>query len=412
MTTPEMHVWFRQLAQQMGMQNVRALLPEQIDVLLNASILDSVNQVIRENVEVTNDRVITDNSKIGQINALSTLFKVSEIKLDNGGYRYNYVISITPDETPLFLYVKINGISYGDTSDPVDISDINLESLRDAFSGSNIAIDSVSVSNSITIGLHYTGSSSTNLNIEGEITTTGSEPGETETFTLLYTGHFNDSGELVVDSKTGDIDVEGTRISFRNFSFNNEDYYYGLLKLNRDIIGNLMYIVDFSVQYKTGIKGLKTNGLPTYDTENGFKSNLYPIRIIEDKFLADTLNDFILKPRFRSPIVTIYNNLFSLYFGQLKGDTVDGYFLDGKLVPYIIRISYISNPNKVYFGQDAGLPDVNCDLPEYMHVDIVKHAVDLYRQSVSGGLQAQRNNDTANQQEALRNNYRNEGYQQ
>lgn len=412
MTISEMHVWFRQLAQQMGMQNVRALLPEQIDVLLNTSILDNVNQVIRENVEVTNDRIITDNSKIGQINALSTLFKVSEIKLDNGGYKYSYVISITPDETPVALYIKINGISYGDTSAPINVDNINLESLKDAFSGSNIIIDSVSVSNSITIGLHYAGSSSTNLNIEGEITTTGSEPGETETFTLAYNCHFNDNGELVVDSKTGDIDVEGTRVNSRNFSFDNEDYYYGLLKLNRDIIGNLMYIVDFSVQYKTGVKGLKTYGLPTYDTENPFKSNLYPIRIIEDKYLADTLNDFILKPRFRSPIVTIYNNLFSFYFGQLKGDTIDGYFLDGKLVPYIIRVSYISKPNKVYFGQDAGLPDVNCDLPEYMHVDIIKHAVDLYRQSISGGLQAQRNNDTANQQDVLRNNYRNEGYQQ
>ena len=32
MTIAEMHVWFRQYAQQMGMQNVRAILPEQIDL--------------------------------------------------------------------------------------------------------------------------------------------------------------------------------------------------------------------------------------------------------------------------------------------------------------------------------------------------------------------------------------------
>ena len=74
MTIEEMHVWFRQNAQQMGLQNVRAILPEQIDLLLNTSIYDIVNQIIQQNIGITNDRVITDNSKIGQINALRTLY--------------------------------------------------------------------------------------------------------------------------------------------------------------------------------------------------------------------------------------------------------------------------------------------------------------------------------------------------
>mgnify|MGYP006955536998 CR=1 FL=1 len=34
-----MHVMFRQYAQQMGMQNVRAILPEQIDLLIVLMIL-------------------------------------------------------------------------------------------------------------------------------------------------------------------------------------------------------------------------------------------------------------------------------------------------------------------------------------------------------------------------------------
>ena len=82
MNIGEMHVWFRQYAQQMGMQNVRAILPEQIDILINTSITDTVNQIIRENVGVTNDRIITDNSKIGQINALKSLYKVQELTFD------------------------------------------------------------------------------------------------------------------------------------------------------------------------------------------------------------------------------------------------------------------------------------------------------------------------------------------
>ena len=76
MTISEMHVWFRQYAQQMGMQNVRAILPEQIDNLINTAIKDTVDEVINKSVGTTNDRVITDNAKLANINALRTLYRV------------------------------------------------------------------------------------------------------------------------------------------------------------------------------------------------------------------------------------------------------------------------------------------------------------------------------------------------
>ena len=81
MNIADMHIMFRQLAQQMGMQNVRAILPEQIDLLLNTAIIDVVNEIIKRNIASTNDRIITDNSKIGQINALSTLYKNAEVQI-------------------------------------------------------------------------------------------------------------------------------------------------------------------------------------------------------------------------------------------------------------------------------------------------------------------------------------------
>ena len=46
-----------------------------------------------------------------------------------------------------------------------------------------------------------------------------------------------------------------------------------------------------------------------------------------------------------------------------------------------------------------------------MHVDILKHAVDLYRAAVGGGIAASQANEQAQQREDVRNNYRNEGYQ-
>ena len=81
MTTAEMHQMFRNYAQQMGMQNVRAILPSQIDLLLNNSISDTVNQVIAQNIGNTSDRVITDNSKLNQVNALKSLYKVWKAQL-------------------------------------------------------------------------------------------------------------------------------------------------------------------------------------------------------------------------------------------------------------------------------------------------------------------------------------------
>ena len=81
MNIAEMHVYFRQYAQQMGMQNVRAILPEEIDVFINTSISDIVNQLVRENLEVRNGRVIADGTKINQINALRSLYKVVELDM-------------------------------------------------------------------------------------------------------------------------------------------------------------------------------------------------------------------------------------------------------------------------------------------------------------------------------------------
>jgi hypothetical protein len=111
MLLTDMHVWFRQYAQQMGMQNTRAILPEQIDILLNTSINDIVNQIIKENIGITNDRVITDNSKIGQINALRSLYKVKEIEFKPSPYIYNLLFDFDLDVSSSFdinLSIQLN----------------------------------------------------------------------------------------------------------------------------------------------------------------------------------------------------------------------------------------------------------------------------------------------------------------
>ena len=42
MTIGEMHVMFRQLAQQMGMQTIRAILPSEIDACINVAVNDVI----------------------------------------------------------------------------------------------------------------------------------------------------------------------------------------------------------------------------------------------------------------------------------------------------------------------------------------------------------------------------------
>lgn len=281
MLLTDMHVWFRQYAQQMGMQNTRAILPEQIDILLNTSISDIVNQIIKENIGITSDRVITDNSKIGNINALRTLYKVKEISINPG------------KEDSSFIFASFN--SY--------------------------------------------------------------------------------SGLLVSNPK---------------YKF--PDY---------------LFLVDFAIKYTTCNVGYGDDG-GGYIWNNTFVSPYYPVRLIDDMYLADTLNDFVLKNRLRSPIITVHDNSYDLYIDKFegvkndKGD--DKYTLPGNLLPYKLRMAYISKPAKVQYLQDLGQDNVECDLPDYLHVDIIKHAVDLYNIAISGNIHAAQQQIQNQQRENVRNN--------
>ena len=265
----EMHVMFRQYAQQMGMQNVRAILPEQIDLLINNSISDTINQIITQNIGVTNDRVITDNSKLNQVNALKSLYKVWKAKVTLGEPKTNYIASY---ELPISA--------------------------------------------------------------------------------------FKSSGTYINDN------VNTTAISY-------------------------IYIVDLSINYKKN---------------TDFISNIFPIRIIDDMYLADVVNDFILHPTFRSPVATIHDNNIELYID--KPDSSAKPFKFQGCDVNEIRLSYIAKPSQVKFLEDISGNNVDCDLPEYLHVDIVKHAVELYRAAVTGSIAVTQQAQEAQQRENLRNNYR------
>lgn len=280
MDISEMHKMFRQYAQQMGMQNVRAIMPEQIDLIINNSISDTINQVITQNIGITNDRVISDASKLNQVNALKSLYKVWKGSIADvtikGKEKTNYIISF---QLPL-----------------------------------------------------------------NNFKTTGS-----------YTDDGNSS----------------TAISF-------------------------LYMVDLSINYK----------------KSDFVTNVFPVRIIDDQFVADVINDFVLAPTMRSPVASIHDNLVELYIDKADAKPEDRQPFTFKGVSINeLRLSYIAKPAVVRFAEDVDGSNVNCDLPEYMHVDIVKHAVELYQLAKSGSLAAAQQAQQNQQREQVANNYREDGNQ-
>lgn len=280
MDISEMHQMFRQYAQQMGMQNVRAIMPEQIDLLINNSISDTINQVITQNIGITNDRVISDASKLNQVNALKSLYKVWKGSIADvtikGKEKTSYIISF---QLPL-----------------------------------------------------------------NNFKTTGS-----------YTDDGNSS----------------TAISF-------------------------LYMVDLSINYK----------------KSDFVTNVFPVRIVDDQFVADVVNDFVLAPTMRSPVASIHDNLIELYIDKADAKPEDRQPFAFKGVSINeLRLSYIAKPAVVRFAEDVDGTNVNCDLPEYMHVDIVKHAVELYQLAKSGSLAAAQQAQQNQQREQVANNYREDGNQ-
>lgn len=298
MTTAEMHQMFRNYAQQMGMQNVRAILPSQIDLLLNNSISDTVNQVIAQNIGSTSDRVITDNSKLNQVNALKSLYKVWKAKVQLPTAKTNYIAS----------YIL-----------PLD-----------------------------------------NFGIASEAKDTTIKKGDN----VYATPGSADGGKP-----------------------NKIEYFF---------------LVDLNIDY---IK--KEGGTP-------FTTNIFPIRLVDDQYLADVVNDFVMAPSLRSPVATIHDNNIELYIDKPDSDTKGtpaAYKFGGGLEVNEIRLSYIGKPGIVKFNEDIGGTDVDCELPESMHVDIVKHAVDLYRTALNGSIVGAQGAQQQQQRENVRNNARDEGYE-
>lgn len=117
MTIAEMHVTFRELAQQMGMQTVRAILTEDIDICLNAAIVEKTKEIINSTVGLLpyNDKVSRQNIALSPINALRSLYRKATIQGSELSGAGNEVspYKLTIDSNGIMLYTGFR-VSYND----------------------------------------------------------------------------------------------------------------------------------------------------------------------------------------------------------------------------------------------------------------------------------------------------------
>lgn len=111
MTIQEMHQLFRVVGQQMGMQTIRAILPEEIDVFLNMAINEKINEVLASNVLSDTSNILTGNVKIGNLNFFRTLQKKGRANIVGGDGDINCVVSCSFNMTNVMLITGI-AVSY------------------------------------------------------------------------------------------------------------------------------------------------------------------------------------------------------------------------------------------------------------------------------------------------------------
>lgn len=151
--------------------------------------------------------------------------------------------------------------------------------------------------------------------------------------------------------------------------------------LEENIIGEGTEVSPYNVNIASNNIMLYTGFKVSY---NG--NTLYDCRIIENEDLGQTLRDFCNRAAKDAPICTIVGDI-----NQIKVDIFTG--VKNMVKPKLIQYLYINEPAKVYYDEDNADNNVNCDLPQYLHMDVVKRAVGVYLQSIGAISNTNKKND-------------------
>lgn len=97
-----MHNTFRTLGQQMGMQLIRGILPESIDVYLNDIIIEKTQQELLGGIRTAlQDSINTQASTMSPINTFRTLYRSARYSINTD--------SVNPDTNKVSFYNTANG---------------------------------------------------------------------------------------------------------------------------------------------------------------------------------------------------------------------------------------------------------------------------------------------------------------
>lgn len=162
---------------------------------------------------------------------------------------------------------------------------------------------------------------------------------------LLSNVTLNEGTKLMINNNTSPINY--IRTLYKQHTFNNNGEYNKIFPI--DTL-DVMYFTSFGVSYSNNV--------------------LRPCRLVEPDKIYNTLTDFCSAPTRNEPVIVIHNTEEGLVGQVYTGDeSIDNVFN--------LNVNYISNPIKVAFDKD-----ISCDLPEYIHYEIVQLAVQKYFNSV------------------------------
>lgn len=105
MNIQEMHQYFRVYGEQMGLELIRNILPEEIDIYLNTAINEKVREALSTSANIQyNDRISVQNNPISPISYIQTLYNVAHINCEDTGN----ILLVDRNELNIMMYLSFH----------------------------------------------------------------------------------------------------------------------------------------------------------------------------------------------------------------------------------------------------------------------------------------------------------------
>lgn len=388
MNIQEMHSAFRTLGQQMGMQLVRGILPESIDVYLNDAITLKTRTALEQSVRTPfMEQVDSQARSTAPANLLRTLYRRVIFNI------YDFVKN--KDLTQWLPRSESMAVVDGETS--IINQDVIYKYISD-----NGVTESINMAKDFTNEVLKTGQVELQYNgLDLIITKNKLTPGAKILSSAPYLGIVkkNDKYLVVVYSSlptTCNIfssiylkSQEDSKISgLGSYDVSYENGRYDI------ILPTTKFYTKIGVQESDVPKGKWIEpmmylgfGIKYFDARN--KTNSFvKARLIGADMLETTLRDFNNSADRDNPVVSLLSDENGWEYIELYTNT-----------PRIrldqIDVRYIKTPNVVKFSTDIS-NCVDCDLPDYCHFEIVEMAVMKYFQSIGATGNNNNNNNNNN----------------